>query len=83
MRLIILNLPSRQRRLFARRPAFLPLPDTIAQRLRLDRDREASRDLNRLLNKPGSVSLETAFCGQPGKRAGGPAVLPDGAGFGA
>lgn len=54
-----------------------------AQRLRLDRDREASRDLNRLLNKPGSVSLETAFCGQPGKRAGGPAALPDGAGFGA
>lgn len=49
----------------------------------IDRDREASRDLNRLLNKPGSVSLETAFCGQPGNRAEGPAVLPDGAGFGA
>ena len=29
--------------------------------IRLDRDREASRDLNRLLNKPGS--LEIAFWG--------------------
>ncbi|MFA7318962.1 MAG: hypothetical protein WC029_15670, partial [Sulfuricella sp.] len=39
------------------------------QRLRLDRDREASHDLNRLLDKPGPVvsknSLEISICISP------------------
>jgi hypothetical protein len=43
------------------------------QRLRLDRDREASHDLNRLLDKSGSesgvVPLEISFCPSPHPRA--------------